>query len=67
VAFEGRSPCLDFVSLLSYSLQCKWGLSSAAERTVHIREVTGSNPVAPTIEHQVPSDCEDVVYLQGDD
>lgn len=25
-----------------------WGLSSAVERAVHIGEVTGSNPVAPT-------------------
>jgi hypothetical protein len=26
-----------------------WGLSSAAERSVHIRKATGSSPVVPTI------------------
>ena len=36
-------------SAIIVSARCPWGLSSAAERTVHIREVTGSNPVAPTI------------------
>jgi YggT family protein len=45
-------------SRLAYTAIPVWAIGSARlERTVHIREVTGSNPVSPTIQaHRAPGD-----------
>lgn len=39
-----------FAVFVCYHILCikRWGFSSAGERTVHIREATGSSPVTPT-------------------